>query len=571
MGKFTSNVYKTRKGMFRTVGALYKDQLGKLMTTLRNTNPNFVRCIIPNYEKKPGKIVASLVLEQLRCNGVLEGIRICRQGFPNRVQFQEFRQRYEILTPNVLPKDIMDGKKAAVKMIQALDLDDNLYRIGQSKIFFRGGVLAHLEEERDLKLTDIIIQFQAQCRAYLARKNFSKRKEQLRAIRIIQRNGLAYLKLRNWTWWRLFTKVKPLLDVTRQEEDLHLKEKELEKVNEMKKKLESSMDEIQRQNDQLAADKALLQEQLAQETEMHIETEEMRAQAAAKKVELEELFKDMEDRLDDVEDRNELLKQEKKRMQQNIKDLEDQLDEDEDSRQKLQVDKLAIDKKYKLAEEEKSALQDANSKMSREKKAIEERMQEIEAKLNEEEEKSKSLGKQKNKHESNIRDLQDSLKKEEKMRQELEKSRREMNSELAELRDRIAELELEIEELKSQNARKDEERPPCQRRTSANNSPRCTTPPLTSASLTVSRPSSEAARPPVSLSSTTLLTTPRNSSPTTGWCVTDTPRPRPSRRGSRGRKGRTGRRSSGEQPRPRSDPERNKLSVTSQLICFSRK
>ena len=50
------------------------------------------------------------------------------QGFPNRVQFQEFRQRYEILTPNVLPKDIMDGKKAAVKMIQALDLDDNLYR-----------------------------------------------------------------------------------------------------------------------------------------------------------------------------------------------------------------------------------------------------------------------------------------------------------------------------------------------------------------------------------------------------------------------------------------------------------
>ena len=64
----------------------------------------------------------------------------------------------------------MDGKKAAIKMIQALDLDENLYRIGQSKIFFRGGVLAHLEEERDLKLTDIIVQFQAACRAFLARK-----------------------------------------------------------------------------------------------------------------------------------------------------------------------------------------------------------------------------------------------------------------------------------------------------------------------------------------------------------------------------------------------------------------
>lgn len=82
------------------------------METLRATNPNFVRCIIPNHEKKvcygltfdlvglkivyavqAGKIVAPLVLEQLKCNGVLEGIRICRQGFPNRILFPEFRQR----------------------------------------------------------------------------------------------------------------------------------------------------------------------------------------------------------------------------------------------------------------------------------------------------------------------------------------------------------------------------------------------------------------------------------------------------------------------------------------------
>lgn len=77
-----------RKGMFRTVSQLYKEQLNKLMITLRNTNPNFVRCIIPNHEKRAGKIDAPLVLDQLRCNGVLEGIRICRQGFPNRIPFQ---------------------------------------------------------------------------------------------------------------------------------------------------------------------------------------------------------------------------------------------------------------------------------------------------------------------------------------------------------------------------------------------------------------------------------------------------------------------------------------------------
>lgn len=43
---------KSKKGMFRTVGQLYKESLGKLMTTLHNTQPNFVRCIIPNHEKR---------------------------------------------------------------------------------------------------------------------------------------------------------------------------------------------------------------------------------------------------------------------------------------------------------------------------------------------------------------------------------------------------------------------------------------------------------------------------------------------------------------------------------------
>lgn len=80
-------------GSFQTVSNRHKEQLNKLMTMLYSTTPHFVRCIIPNEEKKPGQVDANLILHQLRCNGVLEGIRICRKGFPNRMPFDEFKQR----------------------------------------------------------------------------------------------------------------------------------------------------------------------------------------------------------------------------------------------------------------------------------------------------------------------------------------------------------------------------------------------------------------------------------------------------------------------------------------------
>ncbi|KAJ4918976.1 hypothetical protein JOQ06_015341, partial [Pogonophryne albipinna] len=297
--------YKTKKGMFRTVGQLYKEQLSKLMATLRNTNPNFVRCIIPNHEKRAGKLDPHLVLDQLRCNGVLEGIRICRQGFPNRIIFQEFRQRYEILTPNAIPKGFMDGKQACERMIKALELDLNLFRIGQSKIFFRAGVLAHLEEERDLKITDIIIYFQAVCRGYLARKSFAKKQQQLSAL-----------------------KVKPLL--------------------------------------QLVEEKNILAEQLQAETELFAEAEEMRSrlshiqdleeqldeeEAARQKLQLEKVtteakMKKHEEDILLLEDQNSKFIKEKKLLDDReivMVDLEERLKKEEKTRQELEKAKRKLD------------------------------------------------------------------------------------------------------------------------------------------------------------------------------------------------------------------------------------
>uniref|UniRef100_A0A7M4FQ05 Myosin-9 n=1 Tax=Crocodylus porosus TaxID=8502 RepID=A0A7M4FQ05_CROPO len=437
--------FKTRKGMFRTVGQLYKEQLAKLMATLRNTNPNFVRCIIPNHEKKAGKLDPHLVLDQLRCNGVLEGIRICRQGFPNRVVFQEFRQRYEILTPNSIPKGFMDGKQACVLMIKALELDPNLYRIGQSKVFFRAGVLAHLEEERDLKITDVIIGFQACCRGYLARKAFAKRQQQLTAMKVLQRNCAAYLKLRNWQWWRLFTKVKPLLQVSRQEEEMMAKEEELVKVKEKQVAAENRLKKMQ------------LQEQLQAETELCAEAEEIRARLTAKKQELEDICHDLEARVEEEEERCQHLQIEKKKMQQNIQELEEQLEEEESARQKLQLEKVTTEAKVKKLEEDLIVLEDHNLKLAKEKKLLEDRISEFTTNLTEEEEKSKSLAKLKNKHEAMITDLEERLRREEKQRQELEKTRRKLEGDSSDLHDQIAELQAQIAELKMQLAKKEEE------------------------------------------------------------------------------------------------------------------
>ncbi|XP_065753987.1 myosin-10 isoform X6 [Phocoena phocoena] len=451
------SAYKTKKGMFRTVGQLYKESLTKLMATLRNTNPNFVRCIIPNHEKRAGKLDPHLVLDQLRCNGVLEGIRICRQGFPNRIVFQEFRQRYEILTPNAIPKGFMDGKQACERMIRALELDPNLYRIGQSKIFFRAGVLAHLEEERDLKITDIIIFFQAVCRGYLARKAFAKKQQQLSALKVLQRNCAAYLKLRHWQWWRVFTKVKPLLQVTRQEEELQAKDEELLKVKEKQTKVEGELEEMERKHQQLLEEKNILAEQLQAETELFAEAEEMRARLAAKKQELEEILHDLESRVEEEEERNQILQNEKKKMQAHIQDLEEQLDEEEGARQKLQLEKVTAEAKIKKMEEEILLLEDQNSKFIKEKKLMEDRIAECSSQLAEEEEKAKNLAKIRNKQEVMISDLEERLKKEEKTRQELEKAKRKLDGETTDLQDQIAELQAQIDELKIQVAKKEEE------------------------------------------------------------------------------------------------------------------
>lgn len=225
---------RVKKGLFRTVAQRHKEQLSSLMAQLHSTHPHFVRCIIPNHKKRPKQLSAPLVLDQLRCNGVLEGIRIARTGFPNRLPFSEFRQRYEVLCRN-MPKGYLEGQAAARIMLEKLDLDKSLFRVGLTKVFFRAGVLAELEEQRDALIRDIMSRFQSVARGFTQRRIANKRLYRAEATRIIQRNFQIYSDLCDNPWWRLLVRMKPLLGATRTSGEIKKRDEMIQKLSEKMK------------------------------------------------------------------------------------------------------------------------------------------------------------------------------------------------------------------------------------------------------------------------------------------------------------------------------------------------
>ncbi|KAJ6260674.1 Myosin-11 [Drechslerella dactyloides] len=296
---------RVKKGLFRTVAQRHKEQLSSLMTQLHATHPHFVRCIIPNHQKKPKKLVTSLVLDQLRCNGVLEGIRIARTGFPNRLPFVEFRQRYEVLTPG-LPKGYLEGQQIARLMLEQLNLDDYQYRIGLSKVFFRASVLAELEEQRDNLVRSIITRFQSVARGFIQRKIAHKMLYRAEATRVIHQNLQVYLELSQNPWWKLFVKVKPLLGNT-------VTSREVKKKDEM-------IHHMQAQMDQQASERARIEDDKRRtETELSRVQQTLEAERSLA-LDKDEIFQRLQQREAD-------LSEKLKGALEDQEQLEDQLDE----------------------------------------------------------------------------------------------------------------------------------------------------------------------------------------------------------------------------------------------------
>jgi myosin protein heavy chain len=265
---------RVKRGLFRTVAQRHKENLSSLMAQLHSTHPHFVRCILPNHKKKPKQFSTPLVLDQLRCNGVLEGIRIARTGFPNRLLFAEFRARYEILCTN-MPRGYLEGQAASKIMLEKLNLDKSWYRVGLTKVFFRAGVLAELEEQRDALIRDIVARFQSVARGFVQRRQANKRLYRAEATRVIQRNFQVYQQMQANPWWQLFVRMRPLLGATRQSQEVKKREEEIKKLQEKMAAEEQTRANIEEERRRAESEIQRIQHTLESERALALDKEEI--------------------------------------------------------------------------------------------------------------------------------------------------------------------------------------------------------------------------------------------------------------------------------------------------------
>ena len=207
------------------MASVYLVQLAELMTTLNSTEPHFIRCIVPNTHKKPLETDCPLIMHQLTCNGVLEGIRVCMLGFPNRMLYKDYKSRYMILGAEILATASND-KDGVFALMDKIQFEKEKFRCGHTMVFFRAGALASLEEARDGLVLKLLRWMQGEAYGRLRRKAYQKKADQRELMKVVQRNFRKYMTLRTWGWFVIIQKTKPLIGQPNPEEELRQLEEE---------------------------------------------------------------------------------------------------------------------------------------------------------------------------------------------------------------------------------------------------------------------------------------------------------------------------------------------------------
>ncbi|VAH78295.1 unnamed protein product [Triticum turgidum subsp. durum] len=159
----------TKSSKSSSIATRFKMQLHELMETLSSTEPHYIRCVKPNSVLKPAIFENTNVLQQLRCSGVLEAIRISCAGYPTRKLFHDFLHRFRILAPEIL-KEKNDEKTTCQKVLDKIGLEG--YQIGRTKVFLRAGQMAELDARRTEVRNTAARGVQSQLRTHVAREQF---------------------------------------------------------------------------------------------------------------------------------------------------------------------------------------------------------------------------------------------------------------------------------------------------------------------------------------------------------------------------------------------------------------
>ncbi len=414
---------KKKKGSAKTVSSVYLVQLADLMNTLHSTEPHFIRCIVPNTHKKPGDVEPPLIMHQLTCNGVLEGIRICMRGFPNRMLYPDFKSRYQILGAAEIASS-NDNKTGVYALMDKIEFSREKFRLGHTKVFFRAGALAALEEARDEIVLKLVRWMQGQCYGIIRRRVYAKRRDQRELLKVIQRNFRKFMQLRNWGWFIIIQKTRPLIGQVSLEEEL----KKLEdKANEAYGSYKEALDVTARLEEENVKAKQEIEEltkQIESEQGNLSQYQERQAKAAALKADLENQMEQAQQQLRSEEIARQDMAATKKNMEGDINVIKKEIADIEHAILKVEQDKTNRDHNIRSLNDEVASQDEVINKLNKEKKHLGDNQSKAAEDLQASEDKVSHLNSIKSKLEQTLDELEDGANREKRQRGDLEKQRR---------------------------------------------------------------------------------------------------------------------------------------------------
>merc|ERR1711892_1200279 len=459
---------KGKKGkdakVFKTVSSAFRAQLEALLATLNSTDPHFIRCIVPNNFKTPGLLDSALVMHQLTCNGVLEGIRICRRGFPNRTVYLDFKHRFIIIKPKEVYAAGTDLKAAAKVILESIESVDDRWRLGHTKVFFRAGTVGMIEEVRDECIKAILNYIQALCRGYLSRKQYKIEQFKKSMVPVMQRNFKKYLFFRDWTWYALLNGTKRFIGQEDVEAVIAKLEEEAAIACSAYDKEVTERDRLNEEIQIMTQDKKDMMSQIELEQGDLSGHQQDLAKATMAKAEKEDELAAAQKKLADTEGARNDMMDKKRRFENDLSSFRKDIDDMQMTIQKAEQEKTNRDHTIRNMNDEIAHQDELINKLTKEKKYMQESQAKSSDELTQAEEKVDHLNKVKVKLEVTLDELEDSYEREKKSRLDMDKQRRKIEGDLKVTQEVVIDLERDKKDVESCVEKKDNDIHDSQRR-----------------------------------------------------------------------------------------------------------